>query len=63
MRIKLETFLFSLLLWKEKDAFNCMGVYPPAEKWELSKLETKKYDFPLSKTVQFDEKKTTIKKC
>jgi len=40
-----------------------MGVYPPAEKWELSKLETKKYDFPLSKTVQFDEKKTTIKKC
>jgi len=51
MRIKLETFLFSLLLWKEKDAFNCMGVYPPAEKWELSKLETKKYDFPWSKTV------------
>jgi len=40
VRFKLETFLS--FLWKEKDAFICMGVYPPAEKVGTSKILERK---------------------
>jgi len=63
MRIKLETFLFSLLFVEGKRCFQLHGSLSPSRKVGTFKIRDKKYDFPLSKTVQFDEKKTTIKKC
>lgn len=51
---------FPLLLWKEKDAFICMGVYPPAEKVGTQKIRDKKHAIFIPSKDVFGEKKITF---